>query len=146
MIEWPEEVLIDEFDRSGDTVAVMHAAGASVAIDRFGDGRASLGYLQRFDVDVVKLGRQLANRLVGLSGNPALVHGVVDLAHALGTRVVADGIERPEQLAALEQTACDMAQGFLFARPMRVAELHAVAEEVSARKPRTAPRLTGNRF
>ncbi len=145
MIEWPEEVLIDEFDRSGNASAVVRAAGGSVAIDRFGDGRASLGYLQRLDVDVVKLGRQMANRLVGISGNLGFVNSVVDVAHALGMRVVADGIERPNQLTALQTTACEMAQGFLFARPLRVGDLRRLAEQIAAPHPPRA-RPTTNRL
>ena len=145
LIEWPEEVLVDVFDRSTMTLAAIRDAGASVAIDRFGDGRASLGYLQRLDINVMKLGRRMADRLVGLDENVPLVQGIINTAHALGMRVVADGVEHPEQLAALQTTACDMAQGFLFARPMKIADLRPLIQQVATAPqptPTTTNRLT----
>lgn len=145
MIEWPEEVLVDQFDRSVAALATMRAAGAIVALDRFGDGQASLGYLQRLDIDVLKLGRRMADRLAGADENVPFVHGVIEISHALGMRVVADGIEGPEQLKALQTTACDMAQGFLFARPMDVGELRPLVMRVAVPTPPTPP-ITTNRL
>jgi diguanylate cyclase (GGDEF)-like protein len=144
MIEWPEEVLVDESDRFGTALAAIREAGAVVALDRFGDGHASLGYLQRLDIDAVKLGRRLGERLTGPNGNAGLVRGVVDIAHALGMRVIADGIEGPDQLAALEGTGCDQAQGFLFARPMSVDDLRLVVGQAVA--PTTRPAAPTNRL
>lgn len=98
-----------------------------ISIDDFGTGYSSLSYLKRFAPDVLKLDRSLV-REIHLNGvDRAIVGGTVETAHSLGIRVVAEGVEHAEQLAALRDVGCDEAQGFLFAKPMSTQELGQLA-------------------
>lgn len=100
------------------TLATMRAAGSQVSIDDFGVGYSSLSLLRHLPLDEVKLDRRM---LADLDNNdPTLVRAVIDLAHQLDLRVVAEAVEHPKVLEQLVNLGCDRAQGFLFARPMPV--------------------------
>jgi EAL domain-containing protein (putative c-di-GMP-specific phosphodiesterase class I) len=108
---------MEDLDRHTQTLLDLRRMGVRLAIDDFGTGYSSLTYLRRFPVDVVKIDRSF---VAGLGTDPrdtAIVRGVIELAHALDLVVVAEGIERPEQLEELRLLRCDLAQGYLFARP-----------------------------
>ena len=94
------------------------ALGVRIAVDDFGTGYSSLGYLQRFPVDVLKIDRTFVEGIAAPSHDPVLTRAIVALGAALGLRVVAEGIERPDQAAALAELGCSFGQGYLFARPM----------------------------
>jgi diguanylate cyclase (GGDEF)-like protein len=92
-------------------------SGVRVGIDDFGTGYSALAYLQRFDLDFMKIDRSFV-AAVGAQGRAdAVVTALVDLAHAHGMQVTAEGIEHPRQAARLRQIGCDLAQGFHFGRP-----------------------------
>ena len=91
--------------------------GIDVGLDDFGTGYSALAYLQRFDLSFLKIDRSFVSRL-GNHRDDAVVAAVIDLAHALELLVVAEGVETPEQLAALRGMGCDRAQGFLMGRPL----------------------------
>jgi diguanylate cyclase (GGDEF)-like protein/PAS domain S-box-containing protein len=91
--------------------------GILVGLDDFGTGYSALAYLQRFDLTFLKIDRSFVSRL-GNRRDDAVVAAVIDLAHALELVVVAEGVETPEQLAALREMGCDRAQGFLMGRPL----------------------------
>lgn len=93
------------------------ALGIHVGLDDFGTGYSALAYLQRFDLAFLKIDRSFVSQL-GNQRDDAVVAAVIDLAHALELRVVAEGVETLEQLAALRAMGCDRAQGFLMGRPM----------------------------
>jgi EAL domain-containing protein (putative c-di-GMP-specific phosphodiesterase class I) len=88
--------------------------GVRLVIDDFGMGYSSLSYLQRFPVDYVKIDRSFVADLEVNPGAMALVSGMIDLAHALGIKVIAEGVERASQLKRLEAMGCDLAQGYYF--------------------------------
>jgi EAL domain-containing protein (putative c-di-GMP-specific phosphodiesterase class I) len=116
-LELTESVLMEDLDRHAETLLELRRLGVRLAIDDFGTGYSSLTRLQLFPVDVVKIDRSF---VAGLGTNPrdtAIVRGVIDLAHALDLVVVAEGIERAEQLEELRSLRCDLAQGYLFAPP-----------------------------
>ncbi len=123
VIEWPESVLVAESDRRGEAMGLIKEAGGIVALDRFGDGEASLAYLHRLDIGLLKLDRSMIGHLATPEPKVDLVRGMVQIAHSLGLRVIAEGIEHQPQLDALAQIPCDMAQGYLLARPLRLEEL-----------------------
>jgi len=103
------------------TVAMLEelkALGVRLVIDDFGTGYSSLSYLQRFPVDYVKIDRSFVADLEGDPGAVALVSGMIDLAHALGIKVIAEGVERADQLERLEAVRCDLAQGCYFSSPL----------------------------
>jgi len=99
--------------------------GVLLAIDDFGTGYSSLSYLQRFPLDVLKVDRMFVEQLGMRSGGDEIVSAVIQLAHALGLEVVAEGVETEQQLDVLRSLDCDFAQGFLFSRPVPAAELRA---------------------
>jgi EAL domain-containing protein (putative c-di-GMP-specific phosphodiesterase class I) len=92
-------------------------SGVPVGIDDFGTGYSALAYLQRFDLDFMKIDRSFV-AAVGEQGRAdAVVTAIVDLAHAHGMQVTAEGIEHPRQAGRLREIGCDLAQGFHFGRP-----------------------------
>lgn len=96
----------------------LHQAGVHLAIDDFGTGYSSLGYLKRFPVDVIKIDRSFVNDVITDPSDAALCEAIVAMAHRLGLQVVAEGVETEQQLAFLEASACDKAQGYYFSRPV----------------------------
>jgi EAL domain-containing protein (putative c-di-GMP-specific phosphodiesterase class I) len=86
-----------------------------VALDDFGSGYSSLSYLQSYPLDFVKLDRGFVQTLDDSEATGAVVRAAIQMAGALGLRVVAEGVQRPEQLARLRELGCDYVQGFLFA-------------------------------
>jgi EAL domain-containing protein (putative c-di-GMP-specific phosphodiesterase class I) len=89
-----------------------------VAIDDFGTGYSSLSYLERFPVDSLKIDRSFVEKLGQDPGTTVLLRGMIELAHALGLRVIAEGVETAEQLRLVKKLGCDLAQGNHFSRPL----------------------------
>ncbi|HEY3239373.1 MAG TPA: EAL domain-containing protein [Acidimicrobiia bacterium] len=117
-LELTETVLMEDPHLYLQPLRDLKALGLRLALDDFGTGHASLTYLKRFPFDVLKIDRSFVRGLGRDSADRAIVKGVVDLAHALGLQVVAEGIEDQEHLAELRALGCDMAQGYHFARPL----------------------------
>jgi diguanylate cyclase (GGDEF)-like protein/PAS domain S-box-containing protein len=122
--ELPPERLMLELTESSlmqDDEGRLHeirALGVQLALDDFGTGYSSLSYLSRFPIDVLKIDRSFTVELGGELEDSALVRSVIQLAAAMNMRTVAEGIERPEQLARVTALGCDLAQGYLLGRPM----------------------------
>jgi diguanylate cyclase (GGDEF)-like protein/PAS domain S-box-containing protein len=119
VLEITESLVLDPSIKS--VVASLRALGVQLALDDFGTGYSSLGSLQRFPLDVVKLDRTLIESVAEGRG-VAIVRAAVELGRALGVEVIAEGIEAPGQLSALRDLGCPLGQGFLFARPLPLAE------------------------
>jgi EAL domain-containing protein (putative c-di-GMP-specific phosphodiesterase class I) len=113
-----ETAYISVFDAESAALERLKASGVKLSIDDFGAGYSSLAYLKRLPADALKIDRTFVGGLGLDSGDTAIVRMVVDLAHTLGMKVVAEGVESREQAALLEELGCDMAQGFYFARPL----------------------------
>jgi len=104
-----------------DTIKVLRelkAMGISLAIDDFGTGYSSLSYLKQFDLDRLKIDKSFVDGLPRDSEDSAIVTAIVDLGHALGLSVIAEGVENEEQRAVLEAKGCDHVQGYFFSRPL----------------------------
>jgi diguanylate cyclase (GGDEF)-like protein/PAS domain S-box-containing protein len=110
-------------ERAQAELQALHDEGVRIAIDDFGTGVSSLAQLQRFPVDIIKVDRSFVQVAEHDTKGSAIAANVVSLAHALGLLAVAEGIESEEQLASMRELNCDLAQGFLFARPVPAAEL-----------------------
>jgi diguanylate cyclase (GGDEF)-like protein len=105
------DVTIAKLDRVSGT-------GVRIALDDFGEGYSSLGQLRELPIDILKIARPFVRELTDDQHDPALVRGIIELARSLGLRLVAEGIEYPEQQAILRAFDCPLGQGFLFARPL----------------------------
>jgi EAL domain-containing protein (putative c-di-GMP-specific phosphodiesterase class I) len=104
-------------------------------LDDFGTGYSPLSYLRRLPVDLIKIDRSFITDIVRNREDQAIVRGVVEMAHALGLRALAEGIEDDEQLALLRSLGCDLAQGYFWLRPSSLSD---VAAWLALPNPRTA--------
>jgi diguanylate cyclase (GGDEF)-like protein len=116
-LEVTESVLVEDPDASARKLAALKELGITIAVDDFGTGYSSLEYLRRFPVDCVKIDRSFVRGIPHSTEDVAIVNAVIDLGHALGLSVTAEGVETDEQLGRLQLNGCDTAQGFLFSRP-----------------------------
>ena len=117
-IEVLENVLIDQPERALATLRAVRELGVHIALDDFGTGYSSLSYLKRFPFDVLKIDRAFIRELAPDTDDMAIVRSTLSMAHHLGLRVVAEGVESNTQLNTLSNLGCDQAQGFLIGRPM----------------------------
>ncbi|HLY73723.1 MAG TPA: EAL domain-containing protein [Planctomycetota bacterium] len=117
-IEITEGVLIDNTSTAGAMLGEMRKLGARIYLDDFGTGYSSLSYLQRFPIDAVKIDRSFVSRLGPKAEGHEIVQAIVTLAHNLGMRVIAEGIESSDQLALLRRLKCGYGQGWLFSKPI----------------------------
>jgi EAL domain-containing protein (putative c-di-GMP-specific phosphodiesterase class I) len=111
-------------DHAESTIETLHALGAlgvQVALDDFGMGYSSLRYLQRFPVHSLKIDASFVRTLDQDDGSAEIVQMIISLAHTLGLRVVAEGIETAVQQQHLQAMGCEYGQGFLFARGLDAA-------------------------
>ena len=121
-LELTESLIIEE---SGSTAAILNELrdmGIQVQIDDFGTGYSSLSYLHTLPIDTLKIDRSFISRLGTSSNNTEIVQTIFSLAHSLGMKVIAEGVETNEQLASLQAMNCEYAQGFLFAKPVNSME------------------------
>ncbi len=121
--EVTESSLVDLAGEAVGNLGRLRALGCTIALDDFGTGWSSLSYLQRLPVDCLKLDRSFVARLDEDGRDRAVVGSLVNLAHALGLVVVAEGVEREAQLDVLLDFGCDAAQGFLLQPPCTAADL-----------------------
>ena len=118
-LELTESVLLTHAEPAAEILQTLREHGVSAAIDDFGTGYSSLSYLSRFPIDALKIDRSFVSQITAAGGQDStIVTAVISLAQSLDLRVVAEGVETPEQLEFLRAYDCDEAQGFLFSRPV----------------------------
>ncbi len=124
-LEVTEATLTRDADRSVETLGRVRDLGVGVAVDDFGTGPSSLSLLRRFPVSQLKIDRAVISGLGASDGGSGtgVVEALVDLGHVLGLDVVAEGVERDEDLAALRSLGCDQAQGYVLSRPLPASEI-----------------------
>ncbi len=125
-LEVTERVLIEVDDEVMDGLAMLRRLGVRLAIDDFGTGYAPLAYLRQLPVDIIKIDPSFVAGL-GTDGTLAmLTRTIVQIGHDLGIEIVAEGIERPEQLELLRAMGCGLGQGYLVGRPMPASGIEAL--------------------
>jgi diguanylate cyclase (GGDEF)-like protein len=127
-LELTESTLIDTSADTEPTLHALRSLGINLAIDDFGIGYSSLTYLRRLPVNFIKIDQSFVRSLGTERQDTAIVAAVINLARNLDLHVVAEGVETPEQLAALVQLNCEYVQGYLFATPQPVENLAALVE------------------
>jgi diguanylate cyclase (GGDEF)-like protein/PAS domain S-box-containing protein len=131
-LEITESVLMEEAHAPMTVLASLREYGLGLMLDDFGTGYSSLAYLKRFPLDVLKIDRSFVAGLGRDEGDSAIVAAIVKMARALGLSVVAEGVERPEQLERLRELGCDRVQGRLIAEPMPAAEVERLMASATA--------------
>ncbi len=117
-VEITEGLLLHAESKIDEKLLTFRDAGIRVSIDDFGTGYSSLAYLRRFDIDYLKIDRSFVQNLAFDGDNQALCEAMVVLAHKLGLKVIAEGVETTEQRDFLISVGCDFAQGFLYSEPV----------------------------
>ncbi len=123
VLEITEGVLMQRQSGVDGILLELHAMGVKIAMDDFGTGYSSLSYLRKYPFDILKIDRGFVGDLADDAGDRELVRSALQMAHALGLKVVAEGVEDDDQLEYLRQWDCDLGQGYLFGRPMSAQEL-----------------------
>ncbi|MBL8369442.1 MAG: EAL domain-containing protein [Candidatus Accumulibacter sp.] len=131
-LELTESILIHDAEATLDTARRLKAIGVKLSVDDFGTGYSSLAYLKRFAVDKLKIARPFVRDLVSNADDAAIVRAIVQMAHALKLRAIAEGVEDAEVAAQLRLCQCDEIQGYWIARPMPA---DALAAFVLGRQP-----------
>lgn len=124
-LEITEGLLLESNQGVAAELEAVRNAGMSISLDDFGTGYSSLAYLQRHPIDVVKIDRAFVRGLTVGSKNHALCRATVTMAHDLGIKVVAVGVETETERDLLRDAGCDFAQGYLFGKAVPPAEFEA---------------------
>jgi diguanylate cyclase (GGDEF)-like protein len=118
VLEITETVLMQDRDAAASTLWQLKALGVRIAIDDFGTGYSSLAYLRRFPIDMLKVAREFVDGLGRDANDDAITRAIVDLAGTLGLLTIAEGIETTQQQEHVAALGCDLAQGYLYSRPV----------------------------
>jgi EAL domain-containing protein (putative c-di-GMP-specific phosphodiesterase class I) len=122
-LEVTETVLLGDLAVMARRLTALKALGVQIAVDDFGTGYASLNYLQRLPVDILKIDQTFVAGLDRSEKNLAIITTLVEMGQRMHLTVVAEGVETAEQLAVLRNLGCDIAQGFHMARPLSAEEI-----------------------
>ena len=117
-LELTESILMSTSDTTRGVLAALKGMGIRLSVDDFGTGYSSLAYLKQFPLDSLKIDRQFITNLTTSDKDAAIATSIIQLAHNLGLKVVAEGVERAEQVEMLQHLDCDIAQGYYFSRPI----------------------------
>ena len=122
-LEVTESAVMDDAARSIEALERLHELGVQLSIDDFGTGYTSMGHLRQLPIDELKIDRSFVMGMTVAAQDEVLVRTAIDLGHNLGLTIVAEGVETPEHVRALQALGCDVAQGFHYARPMPAADV-----------------------
>ena len=128
IVEITEGLLLNADDEVIDKLLWLRDTGIQVAIDDFGTGYSSLSYLKKFDIDYLKIDKSFVHNLEIDNNNIALSEAIIMMAHKLGLKVIAEGVETEQQKQMLIDADCDYAQGYLYARPVPADEFEALLQ------------------
>ncbi len=117
-LEVTESLLISNAEKTISTLCELRDTGIHIVMDDFGTGYSSLNYLHRYPFDTLKIDRSFVQDISGNAETSAIIPAIIALAHSLGLKVIAEGVENEQQLSFLLNLKCEAVQGFLFATPM----------------------------
>ncbi|HQZ95364.1 MAG TPA: EAL domain-containing protein [Pyrinomonadaceae bacterium] len=128
-LEITESVFFEHQDRAVGMLNQLRNMGIEIDVDDFGTGYSNLGYLRKLPISALKIDRSFVSMIDEAGNNDEIVRAIINLARTLGLKVVAEGVETEAQRDLLTRLECEGGQGFLFAKPMRFAELKAFLSE-----------------
>ncbi|BBD08646.1 putative bifunctional diguanylate cyclase/phosphodiesterase [Desulfovibrio ferrophilus] len=128
-LEITESGLMGNAQQALEAQRKLKALGVSLSIDDFGTGYSSLSYLSRFPFDFLKVDQSFVFVMQDNEENMEIVRSIVSLAHSLGKKIIAEGVETPEQLALLRNLGCEYGQGYLFAKPLPTEKARSLLEK-----------------
>jgi EAL domain-containing protein (putative c-di-GMP-specific phosphodiesterase class I) len=117
-LEITESLVLQDDEATALVLSELRAMGLRIALDDFGTGYSSLSYLARFPLDILKLDQSFVRDVTMNSSARGIAAAVISMAHVLGLRVVAEGVDQEEQVRFLKEQGCDELQGFLFSGPL----------------------------
>ncbi len=141
VLEITETTMMSELDVVEDVLAQLRRLGVELSVDDFGTGYSSMAFLQRVQVNEVKVDRSFVMGIVGSESDRALVRATVQLAHGLGARAVGEGVEDAAMAGVLRELGCDLAQGYHLGRPMPAVDLR---RTLGIPEPGEGPRRDGD--
>ena len=117
-LELTESVLMKRVDYTASILQTLRTRGVRIALDDFGTGYSSLSYLRKFPLDALKIDQSFIHEITTTPDQTAIVSAIISMARSLNLRVIAEGVETPEELAFLLDHQCDEGQGYFFSRPV----------------------------
>jgi len=140
-LEITESLVMENPEQATEILEWLRGAGAELALDDFGTGYSSLAYLQRFPFDTIKIDRALVQSSGSSSGpGSAIVRSIVALGHELGKKIVAEGVETPDDVGFLRSIGCQYAQGFYYGEPMSDRDVLQLLKMVRTAEHKLRPR------
>jgi diguanylate cyclase (GGDEF)-like protein len=127
-LEITETMLMQNMDAAVAALRELDAMGICLSMDDFGTGYSSLAYLKRLPIDILKIDRSFVRDIGSHDGNGAIPEAIIAMAHSLGLKVVAEGVETTQQLAFLRERRCDAMQGFYVSAPVPAEELQSLLQ------------------
>ncbi len=122
-LEITESAAMQDIEQTVATLAALRRLGVRISMDDFGTGQASLNYLKRLPIDCLKIDRDFVRDIDSDHGGEAIVTAIIDMAHGLGLKVIAEGVETASQFHFLSGQGCDEYQGYLVSKPVAAAEI-----------------------
>jgi diguanylate cyclase (GGDEF)-like protein/PAS domain S-box-containing protein len=141
-VEITEGLLMDASDQITNRLLDLHDAEIQISIDDFGTGYSSLSYLKQFDIDYLKIDQSFVRNLDHDQNDLALCEAIIVMAHKLGIKVVAEGVETATQDQILKDFACDFAQGYLYSRPVPVRSFEILLADMPVKSSSAAKKNT----
>ena len=122
-LELTESMLLQTIEKVMDALARLQALGIRLAIDDFGRGYSSFAYLKSLPLHALKLDQLFVQDISHDARSAAITNSISVMAHNLGLQVIAEGVERPEQISALRACGCDLFQGYIFSKPLSATDM-----------------------
>ncbi|PTU31566.1 hypothetical protein CJD38_09570 [Stenotrophobium rhamnosiphilum] len=129
-LEITEGVMMENDEKTRSRMQGLRDLGISLAVDDFGTGYSSLSYLTQFPITTLKIDRSFVDKINEGERDAAVVQAIIAMAYSLKTKVIAEGVETVEQLEFLQEHTCSAAQGFMFSKPMSMAELGQAFDQI----------------
>jgi EAL domain-containing protein (putative c-di-GMP-specific phosphodiesterase class I) len=132
-LELTESMVMNDVEQAIRTMHRLADMGIRLSIDDFGTGYSSLNYLQKFPIHALKIDQSFITNVTTNPNDQAISQAIIGLAHSLRLEVIAEGIERPDQLSCLQAMGCESGQGYLFSPPLSIQEAGAAFQRRPSR-------------